>query len=334
MVVMGALACGGLDGELAGVDAPRDRILDAADEEAIQRYLAPLPNVAMSPANPLTEEKVALGRALFLETALSNPLVGDGARVSCNTCHLLDQYGIDGLDRSIGILGEKVPVNAPTVYNAALHFRQFWDGRAETVEEQALGPITAPPEMGFTDTPADRAQVMAQLVEADAGYPGRFSRAFTEDGETFTFANIGRAIGAFERTLITPGRVDRFLGGEATLSDRELRGLKLFLNAGGVGCVSCHDGSPLGGGQFRDLGGIPEAADSSAELAYADLPSPLKVPSLRNITETGPYFHNGSVETLEEAVRLMATYQLGVAFSPDEMSDLLAFLGALTGALP
>ena len=227
-------------------------------------------------------------------------------------------------------------VNAPSVYNSALHFRQYWNGRAKDVEEQALGPITAIKEMGFTNSKADQAQVLNQLREADPKYVQQFSKAFPEDGaNAFNFKNIGRAIGAFERTLLTPSRFDQYLRGKTSaLAGREERGLKLFVSLGSGGCVSCHNGAAIGGGQFRILGerhGQPKAGDRWAQKVFKDMPSPLKVPSLRNIEKTGPYFHNGSVTSLDEAIRIMAYYQLGVTVTAAQVRDLRAFLESLTG---
>ena len=165
-----------------------------------------------------------------------------------------------------------------------------------------------------------------------------FADAFPADGvNAFTFKNIGRAIGAFERTLLTPSKFDNFLTGKKTaLSEKEVSGLKVFLNFGNGGCVSCHNGPALGGAQFRLLGEqvrAPEANDKIAAAVFKDIPSPLKVPSLRNIDKTGPYFHNGSVASLDDAIEFMAYYQLGKKISVKEKEDLKAFLATLTGPL-
>jgi cytochrome c peroxidase len=310
--------------------------ITAEDKVKIAAAFAPLPTEAASTENPVTPLKVALGKRLFLDEALSNPLANNGQRISCNTCHLLDNFGVDGLDRSLGILGEKVPVNAPSVFNAALHTRQFWDGRAKDVEEQALGPITALKEMGFTNSDADKATVLAQLVAADASYPQQFVEAFGGDeAAAFTFANIGQAIGAFERTLLTPSRFDSYLkGDDAALSGAEKRGLKLFMTVGGKGCVSCHSGVAVGGQQLVTLAGKPSASDPLVQAAYAGAPAPVKVPSLRNAEKTGPYFHNGAIANLEDAIRAMATYELGVTLRDEETMALKAFLQSLTGEVP
>ena len=317
-------------------DQGETAILTEAELSRIQQEFAPLPEVADSTENPVTEAKVELGKKLFLDEALSNPEANGGQRISCNSCHLLDQYGVDGLDRSVGILGEKVPVNAPTVYNAALNAKQFWDGRAATVEEQALGPVTALKEMGYTGDEADVPKIMENLAAADPAYPDLFTAAFPEQGAgAYNFQNVGNAIGAFERTLLTPSRFDDFLKGDImALNDAEQRGLKVFLNTGDGGCVSCHTGVAVGGGSLMELTGNPGADDTLALAAYEGVPDLVKVPSLRNIEKTGPYFHNGAVSSLDDAIRLMAEYQLGVTLTDTELEDLKAFLGALTGELP
>ena len=325
-------------GNFSLVAAATANALSKEDETKMSVFLKPITKDQLRPKDKGAEARIALGKKLFNDTALSNPAANKGEKVSCNTCHLLDKYGIDGHDRSLGIMGEKVPVNAPTVYNAALHFRQFWDGRAADVEEQALGPITALKEMGFSGKKEDEQIVLNQLKKADPNYPVLFASAFPNDGSnTFTFKNIGNAIGAFERTLLTPSKFDDFLSGQKTaLNAKELSGLKVFLNFGNGGCVSCHNGPALGGAQFRLLGEqvrAPEADDKIAAVVFKDVPSPLKVPSLRNIDKTGPYFHNGSVASLDDAIEFMAYYQLGKKIGTEEKDDLKAFLATLTGPL-
>jgi len=332
--VMTMLLVGGIN--LTAATAPS--ILTKDDQTKIEVFLKPITKDQLRPTDAGAEARIALGKRLFHDTALSNPNANKGEKVSCNTCHLLDKYGVDGIDRSVGIMGEKVPVNAPTVYNAALHFRQFWDGRAADVEEQALGPINAQIEMGFSGSEGDEKIVLEQLVKADSKYPAIFANAFPSEGEkAFNFKNIGRAIGAFERTLLTPSKFDDFLlGQKAALNEKELNGLKIFLNFGNGGCVSCHNGPALGGSQFRLVGEqvrAPESGDKIAAAVFKDVPSPLKVPSLRNIEKTGPYFHNGSVASLDDAIEFMAYYQLGKKINATEKADLKAFLATLTGPL-
>ena len=327
-----------LIGEVSLYATTSASVLSPGDEAKVSAFLKPISKDQLRPSDKGADARIALGKKLFNETALSNPAANKGEKVSCNTCHLLDKYGVDGIDRSMGVMGEKVPVNAPTVYNAALHVRQFWDGRAADVEEQALGPIMALKEMGFSNSKGDEALVLNQLKKADPNYPKLFAAAFPNDvGDSFTFKNVGRAIGAFERTLLTPSKFDSFLLGQKhALNEKEVDGLKVFLNFGNGGCVSCHNGPALGGAQFRLLGEqvrAPEANDKIAAAVFKDVPTPLKVPSLRNIEKTGPYFHNGSVTSLDEAIEFMAYYQLGKKISVKEKEDLKAFLVTLTGNL-
>lgn len=290
-----------------------------------------LPAAAVRSDNPLTDAKIALGRQLYFETRLSK--AGD---LSCNSCHDLAKYGVDvrtpGAKTSSGHKGALGDRNAPTVYNAALHIAQFWDGRAKDVEEQAKGPILNPVEMAM----ADEAAVLKVLASID-GYQKMFAAAFPDDKQPLTYDNLGLAIGAFERKLTTKGRFDAFLGGDASaLSEQEQRGLGLFLDAG---CTACHAGPALGGQMYQKLGllkpyptqdpGRSKVTGNEAEKFF------FKVPSLRNIAETAPYLHDGSIATLEQMVRIMAEHQTAKGkLSEAETADLVAFLKSLTGDLP
>lgn len=222
--------------------------------------------------------------------------------------------------------------NSPTVLNAAGNFKQFWDGRASTVEEQAGGPILNPGEMGM---PSEQA-VEAKLRRSGA-YDADFRTAFPDDAEPITFANITRAIGAFERTLFVRGRLDEFLEGKAdALTPLETKGLKTFLN---LGCMVCHTGPNAGGLTFERLGVVepwPNTSDLGRyEVTHADADRMVfRVPTLRNVAKTGPYFHDGSVETLDEAVRRMGKHQLGIDLSDDEVTAIVAWLGTLSGPTP
>lgn len=288
---------------------------------------APLPARIEAAGGPATEAQIALGRALFYE-----PLLSDGHDVNCNSCHGLNGWGADGRRVSFGHDGRAGTRNSPTVYNAAGHSVQFWDGRAADVEEQAKGPILNPIEMGMPDAGA----VLTHL-RASPTYRAAFRAAFPRDADPISYDNVGRAIGAFERGLVTPGRWDRFLGGDSTALTREERqGLRSFIT---VGCASCHSGTYIGGDRSMKVGLVnawPSAADSGRFQVTKD-PNDLfvfKVPSLRNIAQTGPYFHDGSVTDLSEAVRLMAHHQLGKTLAPAEVQAIVAYLGALTGTLP
>jgi len=285
-------------------------------------FFQPLPKDANSTENPITPEKVALGRKLFLDTSLSI-----NQKISCNSCHGLSTYGVDNEATSPGHDGTRGTRNSPTVYNAALHFVQFWDGRAKDVEAQALGPVLNPVEMAM---PAE-AEVLRRLTTS-AEYPGLFKRAFPGEGGAVSFSNMGKAIGAFERTLLTPSRFDDFLSGDAkALTDNELRGMITFRD---VGCVACHNGVTVGGQLYQkigllkpypttDLGRYEVTKNESDKYVF-------KVPSLRNVTKTAPYFHNGEVKTLDEAILRMGEYQLGRSLSTEQVESIAAFLGALT----
>jgi cytochrome c peroxidase len=279
------------------------------------------------PGDTLADERVALGRALFYETLLS-----DGHDVSCNSCHALNGWGADGRRVSLGHDGRAGTRNSPSVYNAAGHFAQFWDGRAPDVETQAKGPILNPVEMGMPDSAA----VLAHLRES-AQYVAAFRAAYPDDAHPISYDNMGRAIGAFERRLVTPARWDHFLQGDSSaLSTEEKQGLAVFI---ATGCQQCHNGATLGGGLYQKAGVVapwPSLADSGRMLVTHN-PSDLlvfKVPSLRNVEKTGPSFHDGSVASLEEAVRLMAHHQLGKELTTEQTASIVTWLSALTGEIP
>jgi cytochrome c peroxidase len=269
-----------------------------------------------------------LGRKLFHEKRLSS----DGS-VACSTCHDLERGGDDGRRTSVGVQGRVGGVNAPTVYNASLNFAQFWDGRAATLEEQAKGPLTNPLEMN-TKLP----DVVKKLA-ADPEYAAAFREAFP-DGVTED--NVARAIAAFERTLLsTQSPFDRWLQGDAgALGTAELTGYELFKS---VGCIACHQGRNVGGNMFQRFGVLSDYFKDKGKLTEADYGRfnvtkneadrfVFRVPSLRNVEHTAPYFHDGSAETLEQAVQVMAKYQLGRELGGTEVSSIVAFLRSLSGA--
>ena len=276
---------------------------------------------------PLSDAKIALGRALYYENVLSK-----SHDMSCNSCHPLNAWGADGRRLSLGHDGKPGGRNAPTVYHAAGHFAQFWDGRAADVEAQAKGPILNPVEMGMSDTAA----VLAHL-RGSAAYVASFRGAFPGDKQPVSYDNVGNAIGAFERRLLTPARWDKFLAGDtAALTLEERKGLRTFVN---TGCQSCHLGAYMGGDRFvkagQSIAWFSQA--DSGRFAVTKDPNDLfffKVQSLRNIEKTGPYFHDGSVASLNEAVRLMAHHQLGKELAPDQVQGIVTFLGSMTGDLP
>jgi len=287
----------------------------------------PLPDAVESQKNPVTEAKVNLGRMLYYDSRLSK-----NQDISCNTCHDLSKYGVDGQPVSDGHKGQKGTRNAPTVYNAAGHFVQFWDGRAPDVEEQAKGPVMNPVEMAMS---SDKAVVA--VLKSMPEYVDAFKKAFPTEKDPVTFENTARAIGAFERKLITPSRWDKFLNGDqAAFSNAEKAGFNKFMDAG---CQACHAGTYLGGEVYQKLGLVkpyPDNSDSGRQAVTKQESDRLvfKVPSLRNIDKTQPYFHTGKVTTLEEAVKEMAEYQLGKQMKDDEIASIVTFLKTLTGDIP
>ena len=295
----------------------------AALAERVRPLFPPLPAEAANPDNPLTDAKIELGRMLYYDARLSK-----NQDISCNSCHQLDRFGVDGEATSPGHRGQRGDRNSPTGYNAAFHFSQFWDGRAADVEAQAQGPVLNPVEMALPS-----AEHVAQVLRSIPGYPPLFSAAFPDAFQPVSLENAARAIAAFERRLVTPAPFDRFLQGEASaLSAPERRGLQLFVE---TGCTTCHMGSTVGGTMFQKLGLVHayETEDTGREKVTGRATDRyfFKVPSLRNVAETGPWFHDGSVTSLEEAVRLMGWHQLGRELAGAEVADLVAFLGSLTG---
>jgi cytochrome c peroxidase len=285
-----------------------------------------LPEAVENPANPSTPVKIDLGRKLYYETRLSKD-----RSVSCNTCHDLASFGDDGAPTSTGIGKQKGGRSAPTVYNAALHIAQFWDGRAPDVEAQAIGPVLNPIEMGMPD----EAYVL-NVLKSIPEYVALFKEAFPDDEQPLTYKNVGNAIGAFERGLLTPAPWDAFLkGDDEALTDAQKEGLNLFINKG---CITCHQGSGVGGHMFQKLGLVKPWPTEDKGLGGLEgkeaMTGFFKVPSLRNITETGPYLHDGSVATLEEMVKKMAEHQQGHVLSDEETAKIVEFLKSLKGKVP
>lgn len=324
-------ACGSSTPTPAPEPAPEEQPppeADGAEDKALltraQALLKPLPSEPMAGENQLTPERIALGKMLYHEARLSI-----GQDISCNSCHQLDKFGVDGEPTSPGFKGQRGDRNSPTVYNASLHVSQFWDGRAADVEAQAKGPVLNPVEMAMPDEDS-----VVSVLRSIPGYEAPFKAAFPGAEEPITYDNMASAIGAFERTLLTPSRLDDFLGGDlAALSDAEKKGLGTFLD---VGCASCHMGPTLGGHTYMKLGVVKAwETEDVGRFTVTNVETDrffFKVPSLRNITETGPYLHDGSVATLGEMIRKMGEHQLGMALSEVQVKDIEAFLGALTGA--
>lgn len=298
-----------------------------------QALFGSLPEVMESPTRKLSPDKISLGHKLYFDTRLSR-----GQELSCASCHDLNGYGVDTRPeaiekgRSFGHkkqLGER---NSPSTYNAALHVAQFWDGRASDVEEQAKGPILNPVEM----TMADEASVVS-VLKSIPGYEPLFKAAFPELPDPISYDAMAQAIGAYERTLVTHDRFDKFLAGDdAALGPEERQGLSDFVDSG---CMACHLGAGFGGGMYQKLGLLkPYPTNDVGREAITKNPGDkhfFKVPSLRNVAKTAPYFHDGSIKTLPEAVAIMAEYQTpGGKLSQEKVKSIVTFLEALTGDLP
>jgi len=300
------------------------------DQELLKRargIFKPLPKEPPSPeSNPTTPEKVKLGKMLYYDPRLSR-----SGFISCNSCHNLATFGVDNEETSIGHRWQLGPRNAPTVLNAAFHIAQFWDGRAKDLEEQAKGPIINPVEMAMPDS-LQAVKVIKSIPE----YVELFKKAFPNSKDPITYDNIAKAIAAFERTLITPSRFDRFLEGDVSaLTDEEKEGLKLFMDKG---CTACHNGMGVGGHMYAKFGVVKPY--SSKDLGRYEITKQesdkhvFKVASLRNVAMTYPYFHDGKVWDLKQAVKIMADVQLGMKLSDKEAKKIVAFLKALTGEIP
>jgi len=269
-------------------------------------------------------EKISLGKKLYFEKSLSSDNT-----VSCNSCHNVEGKGsgTDNAPTSTGIKGQKGGRNAPTVLNAGFHIAQFWDGRAADLKAQAKGPILNPIEMGMKD-----AKEVMEKLKSIPEYSELFSKAFPDQKDPLTYDNLADAIAAFERTLITLDRFDDFMNGNAkALSPDEQTGLKTFID---TGCNGCHNGPLLGGNSYQKLGAINDYNTSDmgrfAVTKKEEDKKVFKVPSLRNIAITGPYFHDGSIATLEDAVKKMAYHQLGKEISEQDISQITTFLKTLT----
>jgi cytochrome c peroxidase len=306
-----------------------------ADETLLQQARAAfkaLPRNMGTAEYPVTSERVKLGRLLFFDPRISL----DGT-VSCSRCHQPALYGTDGLAKSIGVKDRENPRNAPTVLNAALQFAAHWRGDRTNVEDQATQALVGPPSFGEPDYLSAMAK-----IKAIPDYGGLFAKAFPGDKDPINSGNWGRAIGAFERTLVTPSPFDAFLAGDIhALSAPARAGLREFIDAG---CAACHNGVGVGGGMYQKFGMMEDywkethsRAIDKGRFDVTGNPADMyvfKVPSLRNVAMTPPYFHDGSVATLPEAVHAMGKVQLGRDLSGQDVEAIDAFLGSLTGPLP
>ncbi len=301
---------------VSGVSMAYDEIISVRNE----------PVQPIQPAKVDDPQLVKLGAMLFFDPRLSK-----SGFISCNSCHNLSRGGSDNLKTSIGDKWQEGPINSPTVLNSSLNVAQFWDGRAADLKEQAGGPIANPGEMAFTH------ELAVEMLQSVPGYTVEFRKAFGTD--KIDIDMVTDAIAAFEETLVTPhSKFDKWLAGDDdALTPTELRGYELFKTSG---CVACHNGAALGGNSFQKMGLVEpyhttaEAEGRSAVTGKDADRFNFKVPTLRNVEMTYPYFHDGGAETLVEAVDIMGRLQLGKRFTPDENAAIVAFLKTLTGEQP
>lgn len=312
-LLIAALACGEDDPTLFSAQPA------SVDSMVLSEPVRPLP-----PVPDLDPGRIALGRRLF-----HDPRLSEGGGISCATCHELAAGGADGRRYSLRASGAPAPVNTPTVLNAALHFRWSWNGRAGSLEEQV--EIAGHEELGLD--PAE----MTSRIAGDATYRAAFEETYGRPADPEAVID---ALVTFQRSLLTPSRFDRYLtGDDAALTAAEREGYALFKN---LGCAACHQGVGVGGNMFQRFGVLGDYFADRGNPTDADLGRfavtgreedrhVFKVPSLRNVALTAPYFHDGSVATLDEAIRVMARYQLGRDLADEEVAGIAGFLGSLTG---
>jgi cytochrome c peroxidase len=307
-----------------GLDAKR--LLDDA-----KTLFQPLPAIPAA-HDPATAARVELGRHLFFESRVSV----DGT-VSCSHCHQPDRQAADGLAKAIGVFGRENARNAPSIFNASLNFKQHWRGDRESLEDQAEKSLLGATSFGNPDFSGPMGR-----LKAIPAYGPAFAAAFPDDKDPITSKNFGLAIAAYERTLLTPSKFDAYLGGNLqALTDAEQTGLRKFID---LGCAACHDGAGIGGNSFQKFGvaidywketGAKEPDKGRADVTKSDADLYVfKVPSLRNVAKTAPYFHDGSVAELDRAVVIMGKTQLGVDIPEKDAEAIVAFLGSLTGPVP
>ena len=303
--------------------------------------MKPLGKVPVPADNPMTPAKIELGKMLFFDPRLSM----DGT-VSCNSCHNVMFHGGDGRPVGAGIHGQRGGRGSPTVWNSAYLTVQFWDGRAPSLEEQARGPVTNSIEMGMTSH-----DLVIERIRQIPGYIEAFKKSFPKDKDPVSTDNLVKAIATYERTLVTPNSpFDKYLkGNKKALSPSQVRGYKLVQE---IGCTSCHAGETFAGEGFKMGEGnyqpFPQVPGSKYDKMY-DITSDLgrfevtkkaedknhwRVPTWRNVAVTAPYFHNGKVKTLDEAVRVMGKTQLDMDLTDAQVADIVAFLNSLTGEFP
>ena len=303
----------------------------AADPALREDALSLFEPIPQSPDPAPDPAAVELGKALFFEPRLS-----EGHNISCNTCHNLGTGGADLAPVSLGHRWQKGGRNSPTVLNAVFNTAQFWDGRAADLAEQAGGPMVNPVEMGSTE------EHVVEMLTGIPGYADIFAKAFPDDPEPVNFSNAETAIAAFEETLITPNApFDRFLrGDDAAMTPEQQDGLRAFMDEG---CAACHNGVNLGGNSYQPFGVVekpdwsilPPGDKGRFEVTRAEEDAYVfKVPTLRNIAITPPYFHSGTVWDLNLAVGVMGSAQMGATLTPEQEASIVAFLDSLTGEMP
>jgi len=293
---------------------------------AFPAYSASEPIQPIQAAKPSNPALVELGKKLYFDTRLSK-----SGFISCNSCHNLSMGGTDNLQTSIGHNWNKGPINSPTVLNSSLNVAQFWDGRAADLKAQAGGPIANPGEM------ASNHELAVSVLQSIPGYVSEFNKVFKSD--KVDIDKVTKAIAAFEETLVTPNsRFDKWLKGDKkALSENEVSGYALFKNSG---CTACHNGSAVGGNSFQKMGVVEPYKTSSTAVGRSAVTGKdsdrlnFKVPTLRNVELTYPYFHDGAATTLKDAVDTMGRIQLGKKFTDDENTKIVAFLKTLTGEQP
>jgi len=308
-------------------NAPVEALEDALTKQALNAGLKAIPSdkaalmkLIDNPKNPITDAKVELGKKLFFDPRLSKSEL-----ISCNTCHNLATGGVDGVSAAIGHKWTANPhhLNSPTVYNAVFMDSQFWDGRDPHLEQQAQGPMQAAPEMAISK------EMAVARISSMPAYIEEFKKAYGDD--KLDFERIADTIATFERTLVTPSKYDAFLEGDASaLNAEEKAGLKTFMDKG---CASCHTGVALGG-TMQPFPLVKPFDHASVGDFKGNKKGMVKVPTLRNITETAPYFHNGTVWSLTDAVKTMGETQLGAALTDAEAASIVTFFKALEGKKP
>lgn len=293
---------------------------------SVHVFAANEPIQPIKPVKPENAEMVELGKMLFFDPRLSK-----SGFISCNSCHNLSMGGTDNIKTSIGHKWQQGPINAPTVLNSSMNLAQFWDGRAKDLKEQAGGPIANPGEMASTHDMA------VKVINSIPEYQDQFKKAFNSN--QIDIDRITTAIAAFEETLVTPdSRFDKWLEGDKdALTKAELDGYKLFKSSG---CTKCHNGPAVGGNSFEKMGVYKPYETNNAAVGRIDVTGNeedryvFKVPTLRNVALTYPYFHDGGAATLEEAVNTMGKIQVNREFKKEEIADIVAFLKTLTGKQP